>query len=168
MNKENLKIIKDTAQDFFSKMTFLISSIEVNPISINLEDILKESKDNNHKNDYVDLIVRLNEPQVLIGEKGQTLQEIQKLLRMVLNKKLKNNFYLNLDINDYKKKKIDNLKRTAKDIANDVLLYKSEKSLFPMPAFERRIIHEELSNRDDIKTESRGDGENRRVVVMPK
>lgn len=167
MNKENSNIIKETVKIFFSKMTFEILSIDLNPVSLNLEDILKDSSEKNINNESVELVVKSLEAQVLIGEKGQTLLEIQKILRMILNKKLKNNFYLNLDINDYKKKKIDYLKKLAQETANNVLSHKIEVVLPPMSSFERRIIHEELSNRNDIKTESRGCQENRRVVIIP-
>ena len=62
------------------------------------------------KIDVVELDIKLNEPQILIGQQGQTLFEIQRLLRTVLSRKLQKFFYLNLDINDYKKKKTEYLK----------------------------------------------------------
>lgn len=115
----------------------------------------------------VNISIRLAEPQILIGEKGQTLFETQRILRMILNKKLQAIFYLNLDINEYKKKKTEYLKELAKDLANEVSLTKEERVLLPMPAYERRIIHAELSGRTDIATESRGEGQNRRIVIKP-
>jgi spoIIIJ-associated protein len=77
-------------------------------------------------------------------------------------------FYLNLDIDDYKKKKIEYLKYLAKDLADQVSLTKEEKVLLPMSSYERRIIHSELSQRIDVTTESRGDGFERHIVIKPK
>lgn len=153
MDKEDIKKIEKTAEEFFEKMT-----IEVLRLEVSSSDTV----------DVVDLNIKLQEPQILIGEKGQTLFEIQRLLKTILNKKLQKIFYLNLDINEYKKKKIEYLKDLAKDLANEVILNKEEKILFPMPAYERRIIHTELSQRKDIITESQGEGQDRHIVIKPK
>ena len=73
-----------------------------------------------------------------------------------------------MDINDYKKKKVEYLKNLADCIANEVILTKEKKVLAPMPAYERRIIHAQLSARQDIKTESQGEGIDRCVVIEPR
>ncbi len=72
-----------------------------------------------------------------------------------------------MDINDYKKKKIQYLKELAKSIAEEVVLTQKEKILSPMPAYERRVIHLELSERKDIATESIGKEPERRVIIRP-
>ena len=76
-------------------------------------------------------------------------------------------FYLNLDINGYKQSKIEYLKKTAGEIADEVSLTKEERILSPMSAYERRVIHTELSQREDIVTESQGEGMARRIVIKP-
>ena len=151
LNNEDINKIKETINEFFLKMTTPLLNIEVNFFS-----------------DVVDLDIKLEEPQILIGQGGQTLFEIQRLLRTILNKKLQTVFYLNLDINDYKKKKIDYLKDLAKDLANEVALTKQEKSLPPMPSYERRIIHAELAQRTDVATESQGEGPDRHIIIKPR
>jgi spoIIIJ-associated protein len=119
----------------------------------------------------IDLTLPLNLkteiPQILIGERGQTLFEIQHLLKAILKKKIKENFYLDLDINDYKKKKIEYLKEMAKSVADEVSLTKKEKILSPMSAYERRVIHLELAERQDVTTESIGREPERQVVIKP-
>lgn len=167
MNKEDLSKTKQITEDFFSKMTFDIFALEINPISLEIEDILAEDgrKD---KKELVNIVIKSKDPQILIGEKGQTLFEIQKLLRMIINKKFPNIFYLNLDINDYKKQKIYFLKKLAKESADEVMVSKKEKAMTPMSSYERRIIHSELAKRQDVKTESRGDGLDRYVVISLK
>jgi spoIIIJ-associated protein len=156
MEQKDLEKIKETAEEFLNKMTIAVLSAETKL------SVLEENKE------VVDLDIKIDEPQILIGQGGQTLFEIQRILRMILNKKLQKIFYLNLDINDYKKKKIEYLKALAKDFADQVTLNKEEKVLPPMPAYERRIIHEELSQRADIITESQGDDFDRHIVIKPK
>jgi len=115
------------------------------------------------------LLINLNttEPRVLIGHNGQTLSEIQHLLGKIIRKKNKKDFFLNLDIENYKKKKIEYLKELAQSLADEVVIYKEEKILPPLSAFERRIIHLELAQREDITTQSTGQGSERRIVIKP-
>jgi len=164
ISQEDINKIKSETEQFFSKMTILVSKIDVNPPTLDL-NISGDEKENK---EAVELNVKIEEPQILIGQGGQTLFEIQRLLRMLLNKKLQKAFYLNLDINDYKKNKTEYLKDMARETSNEALLNKTEKILPPMPAYERRIIHAELSKRTDISTESRGEGEDRHIVIIPK
>jgi len=117
--KEENKI-KEAVEEFFEKMTIEVSNIEISSSSEKKYSV-EENKD------IVDLNIKLNEPQILIGQGGQTLFEIQRLLRTILNKKLQKVFYLNLDINDYKKLKFEYLKDLAKDLADQVSLTKREK-----------------------------------------
>ena len=167
MNKEDIKKIKEVTEDFFQKMTISLSKTEVG-LSFRESNHKEPDQTDQEQQDVVDLNIKLEEPQILIGENGQTLFEVQRLLRMILNKSLQKVFYLNLDINDYKKKKVEYLKFLAKDSADEVSFSKEEKVLLPMSSYERRIIHTELSQRSDIITESQGDGFDRHVVIKPK
>ncbi|MCX6722082.1 MAG: hypothetical protein NTY04_02745 [Candidatus Staskawiczbacteria bacterium] len=167
LDKKHLETIKEAAEEFFKRMTIDISNAEINCSSVKNEP--KDTKDSTEEEkDVVDLKIITEEPQILIGQQGQTLFEIQRLLRMVLNKKMQKVFYLNLDINGYKKKKIEYLKNLAKDLADQASLTKEEKVLPPMSSYERRIVHAELSQRTDVVTESRGEGLDRYVVIKPK
>lgn len=112
--------------------------------------------------------VKMKDPQVLIGEKGQTLSEIERLLKIVARKKTDNVLFINLDINDYKKRKADYLRDLAKEAGEEVALTGVEKKFPPMSPFERRVIHTTLSERNDIITESIGDGIHRKVLIRKK
>lgn len=145
--------IKDTIEEFFKKMTF-----EIEIISFSLESGIAS------------IGLKSKEPKILIGEKGETLLEIQHLLKTILRKKiitLPKCFYLEIDINDYKKKKITYLKEMAKTLAEEVILTKKEKILPPMLPYERRIIHLELANHPNVTSESIGEEPERRVVIRP-
>jgi len=150
MSPQNFNKIKEVVREFFEKTTF------------NLEiEFLPE------KDQIISINVKAEEPQVLIGEGGQTLSEIQHLLKAMLRKKIDEQFYLNLDINDYKKKKTEYLKELARSAADEVSLSKKEKILPSMQAYERRIIHMELADRSDVVTESLGEEPERKIVVKP-
>ena len=155
IDPNDIKIIEEAAEEFFKKTTIKPSLVKANKI-------MEENKD------VVNLDVTFEEPQILIGEKGQTLFEIQRLLRAIITKKTQKTFYLNLDINKYKQNKIDYLKKIARETADEVFLTQKERILPPMPSYERRIIHAELTQRPDIITESREEGANRCVVIKPR
>ena len=93
---------------------------------------------------------------------------MQKILRMILNKQAGKGFYVKLDINNYQKQKIEYLKSIARSSADEAISLKEKKILPPMSAYDRRVIHEELSNRQDITSQSQGDGEERYIVISPK
>ena len=160
LEQNQINKIKELAREFFDKMTIELSFIDVG--------MSPEGAETGEGRDVVDLDIRLDEPQILIGQQGQTLFEIQRLLRTILNRKLQKVFYLNLDINEYKKKKMEYLKDLAKSVADNVFLNKKEESLQPMSAYERRIIHSSLSQRTDVLVESEGDGLERHIVIKPK
>jgi spoIIIJ-associated protein len=149
-NKKKEKVIKKIVEEFFKKTSFNVG-IEV------------EEQDDSS----VAVNLKTDEPQVLIGEGGKTLACFQTLLSKIARRKLEIPTYLNLDINDYKKKKLEYLKDIARNYADEVSLSKKEKELAPMPAFERRIIHMEIKERSDVSTESRGYGPERKVVIKP-
>lgn len=155
IQQSELSKIKDIAEDFFDKMT-------IETLRIDAETLQQEGSE------AVNLNVKLDEPQILIGQQGQTLFEIQRLLRMIANKKLDKVFYLNLDINNYKSQKADYLKDLAKSAADQVALTKKEKDLPPMLPYERRIVHAQLSQRADVLSESCGQGADRHIVVRPR
>lgn len=163
-DSNNTQKIKEIVEEFFQKMTITAQRMDVS-FSTADKDTSKEIIEESKITDVINLGITFEEPQILIGEKGQTLFEIQRLLKTILNKRLKALIYLNLDINDYKKKKIEYLKNLANGLADEVSMTKEEKVLFPMPAYERRIIHTELSQRSDVITDSQGDGQERHIVI---
>ncbi|MBI4359383.1 MAG: KH domain-containing protein [Candidatus Nealsonbacteria bacterium] len=151
LSREQQDTIKNTVQEFFQKAT--------------LEVEIKES-DLEGETFKIDLETEI--PQLLIGEQGQTLTEIQYLLRLILRRKIVEPFFLDLDVNGYKRKKNIYLEELAHTTANEVSLLRIEKELSPMSAQERRIVHLTLVDRSDVVTESRGEGAERRVVIKPK
>jgi len=161
VNKEDIQIIKETVSEFLSKMT-------INGFTIGLNCSEVQDKESELAHDLVNLDIKMPDPKFLIGQNGKTLTELERILRMILNKKLQKSFYLKLDINDYQKKKIDYLKNLAKESADEVSLTKKNKILPPMSPYERRIIHIELAQRPDVATESQGEGLHKNLIISPR
>lgn len=116
----------------------------------------------------VKIFIKMDDPQILIGENGKTLAYVQHILNKVIKRKLDKDLFIDLDINDYKLKKISYLKEVAKSYADDVALSGQPKEFRPMSSYERRIIHMELKDRSDVITESLGQEPDRKIVVKPK
>ena len=150
LNQNDLETIKKITKEFFGKTTFEVE-IEFLP----------------QKDSTIPIHLKIEEPQILIGEGGQTLVEIQHLLKAILKRKISEPFFVDLDIDGYKKKKIEYLKELARSLDDEVAITKKEKILSPMPAYERRIIHLELAGRTDVTTESIGQEPERRVAIKP-
>ncbi len=150
LEKKDIRKIEEISLDFFSKID--------SDISVNIQKINEEN---------IEVNVKMERPQVLIGENGQTLKGTERLLRLALRNNIDKRFYVGLDINDYKKKKREYLEDRAKEAADEVSLTGVEKKMPALSAAERRIVHMELENREDVKTESVGRDPERQVVVKP-
>lgn len=111
--------------------------------------------------------IRTEEAGFLIGQAGVNLDAFQHLAKVVISKKIGQPVQFMLDVNNYRKHRIDLLKEMAKDIAKQALLKRTVLVLHPMPAYERKIIHTILAGYPEINTESVGQEPERRVVVKP-
>ncbi len=145
--------IKSAVADFLSHMSFTVASVDV------AESLGKSEAA------VFDVSISLDDPKIIIGQGGQTLFDLQRVLKIILNKRLGKAFYINLDINQYKQKKVEYLESLAKELADEVVLTKAEKVLSPMPSYERRVLHQALSARPGIISESQGDGPERHIVI---
>ncbi|MDO8633536.1 MAG: R3H domain-containing nucleic acid-binding protein [Candidatus Wildermuthbacteria bacterium] len=112
--------------------------------------------------------VEMEEPQLLIGEQGQTLLEVQHVLRLIVRKKLEEAPLITLDINEYRKSRETYLRELANTTADEVALLKKEKELPAMSSQDRRIVHMVISERQDVSSESVGEEPERRIVVRIK
>lgn len=157
INPNEAENIKKIVGEFMEKMGESPLNIFVIPLNEGEETAIES----------VDVDIEVSEPQMLIGQRGQTLFDIQRILRAIMSRNLKKFLYVNLDINSHKKKKAEYLKNLANRIADEVLFVGEERILPPMENYERRIVHMALSERKDVKTESRGEKDERRVIISP-
>lgn len=103
---------------------------------------------------------------ILIGKNGVTLQALNELVKLATNNHFHKRFRILLDINGYKDSKYSKLERIARKTAKDVQRSKTTYTFDPMPADERRAIHNALNGWRNIKTESIGEGTHRQVQVI--
>ena len=113
-------------------------------------------------------IVDSYENSLLIGVKGKTLEAFQILLRNLISTYTKDHIITTLDIGGYRSNRAHQLEILATKTAKEVAKTKIAVKLQPMNSFERRVIHEKLSDWRDVYTESEGEGENRAIVIKPK
>ena len=103
---------------------------------------------------------------ILIGKNGTTLQALNELVKLATNNYFHRRFRILLDINGYKDNKYSKLERMARKTAKDVQRSKTTYTFDPMPADERRAIHNALNGWRNIKTESIGEGSHRQVQII--
>lgn len=105
---------------------------------------------------------------ILIGKRGQTLDSLQQLTNLAVNKKSDVYYRVKMDTEDYRKRRKETLENLAKNIAYKVKRTKHPVSLEPMNPFERRVIHSALQNDRYVTTHSEGEEPYRHVVVTLK
>lgn len=105
---------------------------------------------------------------IIIGKRGNTLDSIQYLLSLAVNKGKEEHIRVSLDIEDYRKKREETLVRLAEKMAEKAKYTKRPVKLEPMNPFERRIIHSALQKYNGVTTYSEGNEPFRRVVIQTK
>jgi len=115
-------------------------------------------------------LIRINikndQARYLIGRNGENLMALQHLLRAMTSRQLAmGNF--TIDINDYQRNRLEELKEVALSLADEVVRRQTPHLLAPMNAYERRIVHMALANFNGVVTDSEGEGETRRIVIKP-
>ena len=148
--------VEDIAADFL-KEVFAAMNMAV------AVDVNYDEEENN-----MDIDLSGEEMGVLIGKRGQTLDSLQYLVSLVVNKESENYIRVKVDTENYRQRRKETLENLAKNIAYKVKKTRRSLSLEPMNPYERRIIHSALQNDKYISTHSEGDEPFRRVVVTYK
>lgn len=120
---------------------------------------------NDEENHIVNVELKGNEMGVLIGKRGQTLDSLQYLTNLAVNRHTQDYVKVKLDTEDYRKRRRETLENLAKNIAHKVKRTKRSFSLEPMNPYERRIIHSALQSDKYVSTHSEGEEPYRKVVV---
>ena len=105
---------------------------------------------------------------LLIGKNGKNLKALSVVVNQHINKELGKTYKFIIDINSYKEKREKQLEQLARRVAKEVASTKIEVKMDSMNSYERRIIHNALTNNKRVFTESEGEEPNRYVVVKPK
>lgn len=104
---------------------------------------------------------------LLIGAQGRTLQALNTIIRQIINNKISIYPNIYLDVENYKDKQQARLERLAKSLAREVVKTRIEVKMDNMNAYERRIVHNALSNNSKVQTISEGEEPNRHVTIKP-
>ena len=147
--------VEDCVRDFLDKV-FHAMGMEVE-VLVTVED-----------EKTVSVELKGNDMGVLIGKRGQTLDSLQYLANLAVNKQSENFVKIKLDTEDYRKRRRETLENLARNIAYKVKRTKRPVSLEPMNPFERRVIHSALQNDRYVTTHSEGEEPYRHVVVTIK
>jgi len=105
---------------------------------------------------------------ILIGRRGDTLRSLQYLVRLMVSHRLKHWTNLVVDVENYVIRRRRTLESLAQRVADQVARSGRMQALEPMPAYERRIIHVILRKNPEVTTQSVGEGERRKVTIIPK
>ena len=116
----------------------------------------------------IEIKIFSNNNSILIGKNGRTLESLQNIIRQVVHNQIEEDYKIMLDVENYKDKRITNLERLAKRTAREVAKTKIPVKLRYMNAYERKVIHNKLSEWHDVKTHSEGVEPRRYVIVEPK
>ena len=122
----------------------------------------------NEEEKSMDIELSGNEMGVLIGKRGQTLDSLQYLTSLVVNKGKSDYIRVKLDTEDYRRRRKETLENLARGIAYKVKKTRKPVVLEPMNPYERRIIHSALQGNKFVETYSEGSEPYRHVVVAPK
>lgn len=148
--------VEDNILDFLNKV-FAAMDLKV-------EVIIEKDEGSN----IVNVELKGDDMGVLIGKRGQTLDSLQYLTNLAVNKNAEEYVKIKIDTEDYRKRRRETLENLAKNIAYKVKRSKRPISLEPMNPFERRVIHSTLQNDKFVTTHSEGEEPYRHVVVTPK
>jgi spoIIIJ-associated protein len=114
----------------------------------------------------LDLNITGDDLGILIGRRGQTLACLEYITKLIVVGRLKAWLPLTVDVAGYKKRRRDSLQRLALYLAEQVKSRRRAITMEPMPADERRIVHLTLADNPDVTTQSIGEGEGRKVVIL--
>ncbi len=118
-----------------------------------------------YDSEVISINIKTNHDAVLIGRGGSTLQSLNELVRVAIMKRFDKHYKILLDIGDYKEEKYEKLIQQVRKYAKQVQQTKTIVTLPPMPSDERRVVHNALSNYQNIKTESKGQGKERKLTI---
>ena len=134
--------------------------------SMKLEVEISSSID--EENNILEIELKGPEMGVIIGKRGQTLDSLQYLTSLAVNRKVENHTKIKLDTEDYRRRRKETLENLAKNTAYKAKRNKRSVSLEAMNPYERRIIHSALQEDKYVTTHSEGEEPYRHVVVVPK
>ncbi len=155
--KSEKRVVACTEKDAQAAEEFLKKTLSL----MNIEASLNITKED----DSLNIEISGENMGVVIGRRGETLDALQYLTSIVVNKDKNEYTKISLDAENYRKKRADALEKLANKVADKVIRNRRNFTLEPMNPFERRVIHSTLQENSKVTTYSIGEEPNRRVVV---
>ncbi len=176
---ENAKNTLETEKIIYTKNkiednNYSIKAISFNQLVEEIENYLGEvierlgllvNFESNIRNEVINITMYSNNNPILIGKNGQTLKALETLVKNKVKLEWGFSPKIILDVENYKERRIENLERLAIKVAKEVRATKVDAELENMNSFERRIIHNKLTNFKGVATQSVGEEPNRHVVI---
>jgi spoIIIJ-associated protein len=139
---------------------FLQSIFKSMDLNVSLESIIN--------NNVMNISIKGSQLGILIGRRGETLDALQYLTNLVVNRKTEKKIHVILDIEGYRKRREETLIRLARRLAEKVIKTGKKVMLEPMNPQERRIIHTAIQNNPNVTTYSEGEEPYRKVIITMK
>lgn len=158
----------------FKGAKYIVSAIKKDDIKKLIEEFIynlstlmniKIDSDILNREDTYNVTLVSDNNSILIGKEGKTLNSIQIMIRQLVKKECDLNLKINLDVANYKIKKMKNIEFEVKKIAKEVLATKIDVSLDPMNSYERRMVHNLINEYENLETESVGEGISRHIII---
>ncbi len=175
--EEDFVISKEESSiGIFKHKSILINAYKKSDIYEEIKLFLKEIIENlglevsfetKTKENITMIHIYTNNNSLIIGKNGNTIKALETLVKQYVYNKIGINFIIGLDVENYKGKKEKRIIRLAKDLAREVRKTKIKAQMDSMNSYERRVVHNALTNYTGIKTKSEGEEPNRYVVIIP-
>ncbi|MFN8442223.1 MAG: RNA-binding cell elongation regulator Jag/EloR [Caldilineaceae bacterium] len=159
--------IEDEGSTEAAAVEMLSTMVTLMGFKVTVEPVWKDG-DDEHDKRVLWLEIHGNNLSSLIGRRGETLENIQYLLRMMVNQRLHRWNDIVVDVDQYRTRRAEQISQLAQRLAEQALSAGRAMALEPMPPNERRIVHMALRNHPRVYTQSSGDGDRRKVYIVPK
>ena len=175
-NEVYYNVVEESAGGLFKSKKYSVTVILKEDVIEYIKSYLKEVTElmgigvefeTQKRENYIKVNMISDNSSILIGKNGRTMRSLQDLLRQSIQSKIGVRINVILDANDYKEKQQRNIERLAIKLAKDVVKTGIEVKMDRMNSFERRLVHNKLTNFKGVLTESIGEEPNRCVVIKP-
>lgn len=177
ISKEDLIINSVEEKSGILKKSVKIEVLNMNEIISFIKDNISEIAKKMHadcnlevrrREESISVTIFSENNSILIGKNGKNIAALQLIIRQMVNSKLSKPLSIVLDVGNYKEKRARNIEYLAKKLAREAYKTKTEITMDSMNSYERRLVHEALSNDKYVYTESTGEEPNRKVVIKLK
>ena len=149
LTKKDLKTIEKVVEEFIQKL-------EIDGTFTVVEN-----------GEIVDVIMETRDTGIVIGYHGEILESLQLVLSLVIAKELGHFVRISVEVDGYKKNRMDYLENLAQQVKEKALSENKEQVLMSLKSWERRVIHMFLQNDDQVTSESSGEGKERVLLIKP-